>query len=148
MKTSEDIKMVVAKAPAAVVTAATTYNGVAVGSAAGIDTRGKGVALAQIVLGAVAASGGAVYTFAASALASNPAADIEAITGSATIATADSNTVVAMSLEISAMPAGKPYLYIKRVQATTDSVLDGIVVLLTDGQVQPAGLTLAVEVES
>lgn len=147
MKTSEDIKPVRAKVSAAVTTAATTYNGAAVGSAAGIDTRGKGVALAIIELGAIAASGGAVYTFAASALASNPTADIEAITGSVTVATADANTDVFMSLEISKMPAGKPYLYIKRVQATTDSVLDGVLVLLTDGQVQPAGITLGQDIK-
>ena len=147
MKTSEDIKPVRAKVSAAVTTAATTYNGVAVGSAVGIDTRGKGVALAIIELGAIAASGGAVYTFAASALASNPAADIEAITGSVTVATADANTDVFMSLEISKMPTGKPYLYIKRVQATTDSVLDGVLVLLTDGQVQPAGITLGQDIK-
>ena len=147
MKTSEDIKPVRAKVSAAVTTAATTYNGAAVGSAAGIDTRGKGVALAIIELGAIAASGGAVYTFAASALSSNPAADIEAITGSVTVATADANTDVFMSMEILRMPAGKPYLYIKRVQATTDSVLDGIMVLLTDGTTQPAGITLAVDLK-
>jgi len=147
MKTSEDIKPVRAKVSAAVTTAATTYNGAAVASATGIDTRGKGVALAIIGLGAIAASGGAVYTFAASALASNPAADIEAITGSATVATANANTDVLMSLEISKMPAGKPYLYIKRVQATTDSVLDGVLVLLTDGREQPAGVTLAVDLK-
>lgn len=147
MKTSEDIKPVRAKVSAAVTTAATTYNDAAVGSATGIDTRGKRVALAIIELGAIAASGGAVYTFAASALASNPAADIEAITGSATVATANANTDVLMSLEISKMPAGKPYLYIKRVQATTDSVLHGIMVLLTDGTTQPAGITLAVDLK-
>ena len=147
MKTSEDIKPVRAKVSAAVTTAATTYNGAAVGSAAGIDTRGNGVALAIIELGAIAASGGAVYTFAASALASNPAADIETIGDSVTVATADSNTDKFMSMEISRMPAGKPYLYIKRVQATTDSVLDGIMVLLTDGKTQPAGITLAVDLK-
>ena len=147
MKTSEDIKPVRAKVSAAVITAGTTYNGAAVASATGIDTRGKGVALAIIELGAIAALGGAVYTFAASALASNPAADIEAITGSVTVVTADADTDVFMSLEISRMPAGKPYLYIKRVQATTDSVLDGVMVLLTDGQVQPSGVTLAVNIK-
>ena len=147
MKTSEDIKPVRAKVSAAVITAGTTYNGAAVGSATGIGTRGKGVALAIIELGAIDALGGAVYTFAASALASNPAADIEAITGSVTVVTADADTDVFMSLEISRMPAGKPYLYIKRVQATTDSVLDGVMVLLTDGQVQPSGVTLAVNIK-
>jgi hypothetical protein len=149
MRTSEDIKIVQAKAPSAVTAAATTYNGAAVADAVGIDVRGKSMLLAALSLGAIGASStGVAYSFAASAASSNPASDIEVVTDSATtVLPANANSVVAMSVATARLPNDKPYLYVKRVQGSTDSVVDGINVILTDGNQQPADQTFAVNLK-
>lgn len=149
MRTSEDIKLVQAVNPSAKTSAATTYNGAAVGSAAGIDVRGNGMLLASLNLGAISASSaGVAYSIAASAASSNPASDIEVVSGSAvTVLPANANSLVAVSVAVDKLPANKPYAYVKRVQTDTESVVDGVTVLLTDGITKPAGQTLAVDLK-
>lgn len=149
MKTAEDIKAVQVKNPAAITTAATTYNGVAVASASGVDVRGKGTVLALLSIGAVGvSSAGVAFSVAASAAASNPAADIEVVTGSAvSVLPANANSLVTVSVAVEKFPENKPYAYIKRVQTDTESMVDGVTLLLTDGRVMPAGQTLAADVK-
>lgn len=140
-----DHKIAKAFSPIARTAANTLYNGVAVGSGpAGIPIGDATVALVQFTLGAISATIGSVtYTACVSAKSTTTsAADIvdvdEAV---AVIVAGDANSVVEGALRIAnidagAQSTGEPlYLYIKRVQGTTESIVDAVNVVLTETKV-------------